>query len=510
MRYVVTAVVIILILLVLHLLFSSRDTSIVERKQEGPERTERTPPLKHPEVEPSEPVRHQANLKVTPAPDDRFDPSEYASIAGRVVDEGDDGIPDARVSATIKGQNIASTLTDEEGLFELTFLPEGTYTITAKKKGYADAVLTRLSLKTKERLERVILRMAKGGVVKGKVLDDAGEAIPNANVVVYPFERIEGVRAKGTRTDKNGDFRIEDLFPALYRINATHPDFLRQKPEVVRVTAAAETEINIVLARGGTVEGVVINTEEEPVKGANIYIMKPSGTLHLGRFIKTDEEGRFVIRGLPPGVLNLKVTAKDYQTKVVRDISVVAGETNENVRIVLSKGLCLEGVVVDENGLPIKGARVSASTKTGILAPQNTDKNGHFSLSGLSINDTVSLLVRASGYIEEVRRNITLPAEPLKIVLRHGAVLTGRLTSRDELPKNFLVLCFRIDENGKRHLEEQKFITNSKEHTFTIRELPPAVYEIEVSARGYIRTEPVEVDLRSGSGDVTIFIEKRR
>jgi len=510
MRYVVIAVVVILVLFVLHLLFGPRDTNIVERKKEGPERVERTPPLKYPEVEPSKPTGERPDLKVTPAPNDRFDPSEYASIAGRVVDEGDDGILEARVSATLRGRNIASTLTDEEGVFELAFLPEGTYTITAKKEGYADAVITRLSLKTKERLERLVLRMVKGGVVKGKVLDDAGEAIPNANVVVYPFERMEGVRAKNTRTDKNGDFRIDDLFPALYRINATHPDFLRQKPEVVRVTSAAETEINIVLARGGTVAGVVVNTDDEPIKGANIYIMQPSGMLHLGRSIKTDEEGKFVIRGLPPGTVNLKVTAKDYRTKIIRDITVVAGETNENVRIVLSKGLCLEGVVVDENGFPIEGARVSASTKTGILSPQKTDKDGRFSLSGLSANDTVSILVKARGYIEEVRRNITLPAPPLRIVLRHGAVLTGRLTSRDELPQNFLVLCFRIDENGKRHLEEQKFITNSKEHTFTIRELPPAVYEIEVSARGYIRTEPVEVDLRSGSGDVTIFIEKRR
>jgi hypothetical protein len=237
--------------------------------------------------------------------------------------------------------------------------------------------------------------------------------------------------------------------------------------------------------------------------------MQSSGSLYLGQVTVTDEEGKFTIRGLQSGTINLKVIARGYKTNVTENITVIEGETSREIRIVLSEGLAIEGIVVDENGNPIKDADVSASSQTYYASPQKTDENGYFQFKGFSEEETVALSVRASGYIPVVLREISLPTQLKRITMRRGAVLTGRLVSKDVPPSDFVVVCYRLDEQGNRHLEHQEFVNNSKEHIFTIKELQPAVYEVIVRARDYLDSTPTQVDLSGGNAEVTIFIEKR-
>ncbi|MCX7703555.1 MAG: carboxypeptidase-like regulatory domain-containing protein [Planctomycetota bacterium] len=508
MRYVVVVLIIVLLLFVFYFIFKGWKPSITESGRRIPS-VERQPARPKP-IEETSPLRPSKRLDVPSAPEAGFDPSLYGTIKGTVVDEAGGALADCSVAAFSGSRLISSVLTSSDGGFELAYLPEGNYTIVASKRGYADGSADNIHIEQGETKDGLVISLVRGGVVEGRVLDDIGKPLSDASVVLFPVEPLPGVKTKQAKTDKDGLFRLEDVFPTLHRVSASHPDCIPQEAETVSVSVSQTAGVDIVLKRGGTIVGIVTDETAAPVKGANVYIMRSSGDLFLGQAIATDENGRFAIRGLQSGNVNLKVIARGFKTKIVEGITVIAGESTPEVTVTLSEGLSLEGIVLDEVGNPLKGADVSASTASYYAAPQKTDDNGRFIFKGFSEEETVAVSVRAVGYIPVVIREISLPSPFLKVTLRKGAVLTGRLVSKDELPLDFIVACYRLDEQGNRHLEHQEFVNNSKDYTFTLRELQNAVYEVIVRARDYLDSAPVRADLRGGNSDITIFIEKRR
>src|SRR5882762_7181522 len=170
----------------------------------------------------------------TPAQKDA-PPPPAGRITGRVT-AADNGRPvkRARVFATaVELPGGRGMLTDDGGVFDLTELPAGRYTLTVSKSGFVSLSYgqrrplqagTPLQLADGQTLKGIEFQLPRGSVIGGRVLDEDGEAMPGVMVRVMRYQYLQGDRrltpAGAGQTDDKGQYRVWGLMPGDYYVNA--------------------------------------------------------------------------------------------------------------------------------------------------------------------------------------------------------------------------------------------------------------------------------------------------
>ena len=157
-------------------------------------------------------------------------------ISGTVL-TADTGKPvkRARVFATaaeLPGGRAA--LTDDGGVFELSDLPAGRYSIAVSKSGFITLSYgqrrplqagTPLQLADGQQLRGVDFRLPRGGAIAGRIVDEDGEPMPGASVRVMRYQYMQGDRrlaqAGAAQTDDKGQYRVWGLMPGDYYVTVT-------------------------------------------------------------------------------------------------------------------------------------------------------------------------------------------------------------------------------------------------------------------------------------------------
>jgi len=176
---------------------------------------------------PQQPARDTPAQSTTPAPSGR--------ISGRVV-TADTGRPVKRARVSLNAAELPGgrgMLTDDSGVYEITDLPAGRYTLNVSKSGFVSLSYgqrrplqagTPLQLLEGQQLKGVDFRLPRGGVIAGRVLDEDGEAVPGAQVRVMRYQYQQGDRrlmqAGSGQTDDRGQYRVWGLMPGDYYVNA--------------------------------------------------------------------------------------------------------------------------------------------------------------------------------------------------------------------------------------------------------------------------------------------------
>jgi hypothetical protein len=167
-------------------------------------------------------------------PRDVAAPTGTATITGRVV-AGDTGRPLRRARVVIGGSGRPrAASTDEQGRYRVTALPAGSYTITATKSGYVDGAFgqrratgsgTPLEISDGQQAVNVDIKLARGGVVTGRVLDEEGEPLARAVVSVLRQQYVRGEKqltpAGADQSDDRGQYRVFGLPPGEYFVSAS-------------------------------------------------------------------------------------------------------------------------------------------------------------------------------------------------------------------------------------------------------------------------------------------------
>ncbi len=206
--------------------------------------------------------------------------------------------------------------------------------------------------------------------------DDGGAPIAGARVKAILLGRIHWVvRAE---TDNLGNYEITGLVPGDYVVFANAPGFIGEFFDNTRLYREAtviqlednETQenINFGLSEGGKIAGTVIaDSDSLPLADAHVVAFLRVNP-RIARHALTDENGDYLIDGLPPGSYAVKADAVGYHAEFYNDardladadlIDIAANETVENIDFALGIASAIRGVITSaKDGAPIAGARV--------------------------------------------------------------------------------------------------------------------------------------------------------
>jgi hypothetical protein len=187
-----------------------------------------------------------------PADIPETEPRANGVIRGRVVaDDRGANAPVAKALIVVSSDRVSESMfTDSSGLFDFSDLPAGRYTLSADKSGFApmrygapgpldDPIYIELGDVAREELE---IKLPKGAVIAGRVVDDLGEALVGARVLVNAI-RVEGTRQRlvvpqlPSDTDDQGAFRIGGLSAGRYLLSIAARE--RDQPAVTSFDLAS-------------------------------------------------------------------------------------------------------------------------------------------------------------------------------------------------------------------------------------------------------------------------------
>ena len=157
-------------------------------------------------------------------------------VRGRIV-SGDAGTPVRRAQVRISGPDIGtkSTMTDAQGRYEFRDLPAGRFNVSAIKAGYVTMQYGQnrpfepgrpIELVETQPMDKADIVLPRGSVLAGRVVDETGEAVAEAEVTAMRMQYQNGKRrlvpsGRNSMTNDLGQFRIYGLPPGEYYVSAT-------------------------------------------------------------------------------------------------------------------------------------------------------------------------------------------------------------------------------------------------------------------------------------------------
>ncbi|HXY41176.1 MAG TPA: carboxypeptidase regulatory-like domain-containing protein, partial [Vicinamibacteria bacterium] len=356
----------------------------------------------------------------------------------------------------------------EDGSFTLDEVPAGRWTVQAFARGYQLGTVSALTVAEGEAVDAVELRVARGALVVGRVLDSrGGGAVLGATVQA----RLSGAGAATTRlslrgeggqneamSDADGRYEIGGLAPGTWTLTASHPDWSETSANVEVKDSPASLDLR--LGRGAALAGVVL-AGSRPVPAAQVTLSAAGeagfgmGPGMLGgeeQSALTDDAGRFRFERLSAGRYSLVATLRAQSSAPV-DAAVTA-EAEQQVQLTLGEGAHVKGVV---SGLPeaqLSGVNVSAQARD-YFATTRTAAGGGFELSGVP-EGALSLSANAGDLLSSSRTaSATLTIGPgqaeatAEIVFAQGFRVDGRVT-RGAQPVGHAMVMASPDAPGRR------------------------------------------------------------
>ncbi|MEM7163895.1 MAG: carboxypeptidase-like regulatory domain-containing protein [Planctomycetota bacterium] len=334
-------------------------------------------------------------------------PTSVAFLSGIVTDDAGQPIAGAvvrpvattRAGGTTSEDAIravaATTVTGEDGVFEVVGLPDADWRLAVSADGFAP-LFTEIIGGTTDDLVLVLIR---GTEVRGHVTSASGDsAQPLADIVVklYGDELHEKYEAS---TDPNGEF----VFPAvrsdaLLRAGIDHATLAIASDPIEFIAAKLQGPLVVPVDVGGVLIGRVYDKTTD----AGIASVKVTATApQFVRKVTTDADGRYRAAGLPAGAYTLRwEQLDDYpepQWTERMEIPVDLGLELDGLDFPISRGLAIAGRTVDGDGNPIAGATVNFQ-----LMPRfrevRSGADGKFTAYGWQPTQSVQVSAHADGY----------------------------------------------------------------------------------------------------------------
>ncbi|MCZ7558594.1 MAG: carboxypeptidase regulatory-like domain-containing protein [Bacteroidia bacterium] len=344
------------------------------------------------------------------------------SIAGIVLDENSNPVPGAQVTvwintsapsnSTVTGYGKATT--DAHGAYSIDALPAGNYLVRAQAAGFipefydnatSPQTATLVQLTANQAATGIDFELTAGGGISGTITD-ASTAAPIAHAYVHVRGALRGVEF-GTRTDAQGQYRIEGLpsgnytvFFAASRYIGEYYDDTRDPAQATLVTVTAPaivTGINAALTPGNNgprkYNGSV--TTDNPAMSCFVLVEAINPDNGLSIMTTTDLRGGFSLDAWDNAIIRARAighvgayAGNTYNWKE-STTNGFTGEINFQLSAITESGLAeLTGTVRDAStNSPLAGAWVYAFDASGAPYFAVTGPDGSYSIPNTANGD---------------------------------------------------------------------------------------------------------------------------
>ena len=365
------------------------------------------------------------------------------TVTGRVVDDEKKPVANATVELRpwerpddpqflkmmLKIRRVEVT-TDADGAFTARGMTGERLVVQASKAGYTTAM--RMGVKIDE--PSIEVQIQRGGVVRGMVVDGEGKPVTRFRVDTRSTEPAPVADSKDASKDAKD---AKDAKPA--------------EASASRGRGKADGMSGPSWQRGGAPRDRTIQLPEGQTMAERGMSMDGNW-----REVAADD-GRFELRGVPPGSVRVRVRADGYLDPDNQEITLAPAQTADELKFTLSKGLTAAGVVVDGlTGKPISDAQVTAYKQKekkdrgmfsvdidpedmdflGLSSAQGrksamTDSQGRFSIDALSTGAyrfTARHPDMAKSSAKDVQIVADQPIAPIEITVDAGGSIEGDVT----------------------------------------------------------------------------------
>lgn len=391
-----------------------------------------------------------------PAPIAR-DPSVRATgaIRGRILASPGTPLPGAEVRLTGDAiRQLPAVNTDPLGQYEFLNLPPGSYSVSARKRGYisrefgqlqASDSRERITLAADERRDRAEITLPRTSAIEGRLTDEYGDPVEGVTIRPLRIRFVSGRRrlvdvpsSGSSRTDDLGRYRVSGLQPGSYVVAAyvgqlvlgqtgaadipgyatTYFPGTPNPTELALVPVPASQDVNSVdfaLSRiaTATVSGLALMSTGEPITGGIVLAAsRRSGsvsTTPVGARIQPD--GAFEFPNVPPGQYLIQAYRGRSKPHIEGEFAAVPVTVNGvNVRglvVQTSPGSVISGRMTFD-GAPAPASRnvdlspvptdVDLAPLDGNLARAEIRDDWTFEMSGISGPRRLQLLRAPRGW----------------------------------------------------------------------------------------------------------------
>lgn len=221
-------------------------------------------------------------------------------ITGRVLLDNGQPAVGATVSAALQSRTARTAVTDAEGEFKLSGLSPAPYALTAQLPAY---VMTPLTTATGEPQyfhlgDTATIQMFKGGVITGKVITLADEAVPGLMIKAIRVRDAAGKPLSAStyrrRTDDRGIYRLFGLPPGTYLVctDGTAVGFSFEADEQIEdapvyyPAGMRETAAELVVAGGEELANIDIRYRAERGRYVSGKIIGASGGYGINIYLR--------------------------------------------------------------------------------------------------------------------------------------------------------------------------------------------------------------------------------
>ncbi|MCK5601383.1 carboxypeptidase regulatory-like domain-containing protein [Candidatus Pacearchaeota archaeon] len=249
----------------------------------------------------------------------------FVSVSGKVIDaETKEGIKDIKIAlvSQLDGEIASTALSNEKGVFILKDVTQGIYNLL----GFSDnnsfinsEEATPITVPLGKNVINVIIKLQKGGAIKGRVLTEKGLAVPHANIM--------GDGGISTSTDENGNFILKGTDVGDYKVailaGSAAIKKLRLTTEKGKTTDIGDITLNFDV--NTALRGKVTDNKGLPVPGAFIVAYNSNGS---AGYSVSSKEGSVFLAGLDPGKYEVFIVGFGYEQVKLSDISVPTNKLN--------------------------------------------------------------------------------------------------------------------------------------------------------------------------------------
>jgi len=337
----------------------------------------------------------------------------------------------------------------------------------------------------------IVVSVDRGIEVSGRVVRPDGTAVAGAIV-----DTPAGVMPRTTETANDGTFTLKGIAAGTAVLTAHSSDSNLSSPPVT-VTAPAKN-VTITIPRGARIEGRVLDrATQQPVTDFAVSLPSRSQRMFEAapRADKTihADDGHYAIDNVPPGAVDLYVTASGYVRGARGDINAEDGKTITGIDIQLDRGATISGHVT-AGGSPVAGADVRQAWQRmpQVSGGATTDADGLYKLDGVAEGDRL-IDFQKQGFVT-AEKPVSVKAGDdvhLDVELDRGQELRGRVVDRSG--RGVAGAYIAASAAGERR--GGPMIVTDSDGMFILSGLSNGKYQVSARKEGMVSAEATDVDL---------------